>query len=144
MKADAATESAVMAVLKTMADAYANRNSDDLLATFASDADVVMYGTGSDEKRIGLAEIQAQAERDWAQTDTLTLTFDWTSISSAGSVAWVAGDVSLDLSVGEERLVLPARITFVLENRGGTWLIVHGHFSFPAAGQDEGESFPSE
>lgn len=144
MKADAATESAVMAVLKTMADAYANRNSDDLLATFASDADVVMYGTGSDEKRIGLAEIQAQAERDWAQTDTLTLTFDWTSISSAGSVAWVAGDVSLDLSVGEERLVLPARITFVLENRGGAWLIVHGHFSFPAAGQDEGESFPSE
>jgi hypothetical protein len=41
-------------------------------------------------------------------------------------------------------MTLPARITFVLEQRGGQWLIVQGHFSFPATGQAEGEAFPQE
>jgi hypothetical protein len=40
-------------------------------------------------------------------------------------------------------VTLPARITFVLEKRGEEWLIVQAHFSFPAAGQAEGESFPA-
>jgi hypothetical protein len=29
-----------------------------------------------------------------------------------------------------------------LEQRNGNWLIVRGHFSAPAAGQEEGESIP--
>jgi len=36
---------------------------------------------------------------------------------------------------------MPARVSIVLENRGGKWLIVHSHFSTPAAGQQEGYSF---
>lgn len=144
MKADVATESAVKAVLNAMADAYARRDASALLATFASDADVVMYGTGADEKRVGLAEIQTQAERDWSQTEAASVTFDWTSISSAGSVAWAATDASFNLAIGEESMSLPARVTFVLENRGGNWLIVQAHFSFAATGQEDGESFPSE
>lgn len=144
MKANAATESAVRDVLNAMAGAYTRRDADALLATFASDADVVMYGTGADEKRIGSAEIQAQAEQDWSQADAVSISFDWISISAAGSVAWVATDASFNLTVGEESLSLPGRATFVLENRGGTWLIVQGHFSFPAAGQEEGKSFPAE
>jgi hypothetical protein len=38
---------------------------------------------------------------------------------------------------------MPARATFVLEKRDGKWLIVQGHYSAPAAGQEEGQSIPA-
>ena len=144
MKADAMTETAVKAVLDKVAEGYTKRDLDLVLSAFAPDPDVVMYGTGADEKRIGLKEIQAQAERDWSQTESAAVAYEWSSISAAGSVAWAATDVSFNLKAGGQEMTLPARITFVLEKRGDQWLIVQGHFSFPAAGQSEGEAFPTE
>lgn len=144
MKADAMTETALKAVLDKVAEAYVQRDLALLLSAFAPDPDVVMYGTGADEKRIGLAEIQAQAERDWSQTESAAVTYEWSSISAAGSVAWAATDASFNLKADGQEMTLPARLTFVLEKRGEQWLIVQGHFSFPAAGQTEGESFPTE
>lgn len=144
MKADAATEAAVKAVLDRMAEGYERRDIAMVLSTFAPDGDVVMYGTGADEKRVGPAEIQTQAERDWSQTEAATVALGWTSISAAGSVAWAAADATFNLKAGGQEMSLPARITFVLEQRGGEWLIVQSHFSFAAADQSEGESFPAE
>ena len=43
-----------------------------------------------------------------------------------------------------QAMSLPARLTAVFEKRGDRWLIVQSHFSFPAAGQAEGVSFPAE
>jgi ketosteroid isomerase-like protein len=102
-----------------------------------------MYGTGADEKRIGLAEIKAQAERDWSQTEAANITFDWTSVSAAGNVAWVAADATFKIRAGGQDMAFPARLTAVLEKRGEQWLFVQSHFSFPAGGQAEGEAFPS-
>lgn len=102
-----------------------------------------MYGTGADEKRIGLADIQAQTERDWSQIEAVSLIYGWTSISAAGSVAWVAADVTFNVQAGGQAMPLPARFTFVLEKRGEQWLSVHGHASLPAAEQIEGQSFPA-
>jgi uncharacterized protein (TIGR02246 family) len=144
MKADPITEAAVKAVLDKVAEGYARRDLALLLSAFAPDPDVVMYGTGADEKRIGFAEVQAQAERDWSQTESASVTYEWTSISAAGSVAWAATDASFNLKADGQEMTLPARITFVLEQREGQWLIVQGHFSFPATGQAEGEAFPQE
>jgi ketosteroid isomerase-like protein len=143
MRADPATEAAVKAVMGRMAEGYAKRDTGLLRSTFAPDADVVMYGTGADEKRIGLDEVQLQAERDWAQTDDADITYGWTSVSAAGSVAWAATDAAFNLKAGGEEMSLPARITFVLERRGDAWLVVQAHFSLPAGGQAEGESFPA-
>jgi hypothetical protein len=53
-------------------------------------------------------------------------------------------DASFHLKGDGLEMTLPARITFVLERRGEQWLIVQGHFSLPAAGQSEGEAFPTE
>jgi uncharacterized protein (TIGR02246 family) len=144
MKADAMTEAAVKAVLDKVTEGYARRDMEVLLSAFASDPDVVMYGTGADEKRIGQAGIQAQAERDWSQTESADVKYEWVSISCADSVAWAATDASFNLKADGQEMTLPARITFVLEKRGEQWLIVQGHFSFPAAGQSDGESFPQE
>lgn len=143
MKADAKTEAAVKAVLDNLAEGYAKRDSALLRAAFAPDPGVVMYGTGADEKRVGLAEIQAQAERDWSQSEAAAMTYRWTSVSAAGSVAWAASDAAFKLKAGGQEMTLPVRITFVLEKRGEEWLIVQAHFSIPAAAQAEGESFPT-
>ena len=142
MKADTITESDVKAVLDRAAEGYAKRDLSIFRAVFAPDPDVVMYGTGFDEKRIGLTEIQAQIERDWSQTEAAVMTYGWMSVSVVGSVAWVAADADFNFRVGGQEMTLPARITFVLEKREKQWLIVHVHISFPAAGQSEGESFP--
>jgi len=142
MKAPKNIESAVQSVLIQFSEAYANRDASLLRATFAGDSDVVLYGTGADEKRVGLVEIQQQAERDWSQSDEASMAYGWMSVSSAGPVAWVAADVTFNLKVGGQALSLPARLTAVLEMRAEQWLIVQAHFSFPSGTQAEGESFP--
>lgn len=143
MKADKKTESEVMAVLTKAHDAYARRDIDGLLAAFVPDADVIMIGTGADEKRIGLAEIRAQAERDWAQTEASSLQFGWHSVSAAGSVACVATDATFNIKAGGQEMAIPARMTAVLEKRGEKWLVLQAHYSLPWAEQAQGESFPS-
>lgn len=142
MQADTTTSTAVKSVLNTMAQAYASRNLDLLRSIVAPDPDVIMYGTGADEKRAGRAEIELQAQRDWSQTDSSEVRYGWMSISAAGNVAWAATDATFELSAGGQAMSLPARITVVLEKRGDQWLMVQSHFSFPAAGQEEGEAFP--
>lgn len=143
MKADLITENAVKAVLNKVAEGYAKRDMALLLSAIAPDPDVVMYGTGADEKRLGLAGIRAQVERDWSQAEATNVIYGWTSISAAGSVAWAASDASFRLKAGGQEMNLPVRVTFVVEKRGEEWLIVQAHFSFPAAGQAEGESYPT-
>jgi uncharacterized protein (TIGR02246 family) len=141
MKANEKTESEVTEALKTVADAYAKRDLKRFLACFAPDQDVVLYGTAADEKRIGLEQIQIQVERDWAQTETASMSFAWISTSASGSVAWAAVDGEFRFRADGQDMSLPARITFVLERREGRWLIVQAHFSTPASDQEEGQSF---
>jgi ketosteroid isomerase-like protein len=143
MKADAQTEAALMATLEQFKQAYEQRDIERLMALFAPDPDVVTIGTGADEKRVGLVEIQMQAERDWAQSEATSLEWGWSSISAAGSVAWLAADAVVSTKVGEQEMHLPLRVTAVLEHRGGRWLWVQMHASIPAPEQTEGESFPT-
>ena len=143
MKADAKTEAAVIATLNRLAEAYAKRDLDGFLGVFAPDSDFVLIGSGLDEKRIGLAGLRAQVERDWSQTDAASFEFGWISVSAAGSVAWVAANVSVHGFVGGQEMSYPGRLTAVLEQRGDRWLIVQFHWSLPSSEQAEGESWPS-
>ena len=143
MKADARTEAAVIKAVNRMMDSYKMRDMEALVACFAPDGDVVMYGTGADEKRVGLEEIRFQAQRDWAQSDSISMVFSETSVSAAGQVAWVASDGAFQIHAGGQVFSTPARLSLVLEERNGDWLVVHAHFSVPAAGQEEGDSIPA-
>ena len=60
MKADPKTETAVMAVMNQFIEAFNKQDLDSGLALFAPDPGVVFFGTGGDEKCIGLAEIKAE------------------------------------------------------------------------------------
>jgi ketosteroid isomerase-like protein len=141
MSAEMKTTQEIEGAIEAMTLAYRSRKVDDLLACFAPDSDAVLYGTGGDEKRIGPEQIRAQVERDWGQTESAEMAFSWKSIGAAGNVAWAALDGAFNLTAGGQALSLPARVSLVFEKRDGQWLIVHSHFSTPAAAQEEGHSF---
>lgn len=143
MKADSKTEAQVMAVLNTAHEAYARRDIEGMLACFAPDPDVVLIGTGADERRVGLAEIRTQAERDWSQSEASAVELGWYAVSTAGSGACVAADMAFKVTIGGQEMSLPGRFTAALEKRGERWLVVQAHYSVPMAGQEEGESFPA-
>ncbi len=135
MKADSETEKAVRDVLEKFAESYAKRDLKSAMSLIAPDADVVMYGTGADEKCVGPEKIKAQFERDWAQIEEPALEYNWTSISAAGDVAWVAIDAVFRAKIDGKKTKFQARVTKVFEKRGDKWLIVQGHFSFPDQSQ---------
>lgn len=135
MKADNETEKAVRAVLDKFAESYAKRDLKSAMSLIALDADVVMYGTGADEKRVGPEAIKAQFERDWSQIEEPGLEYNWISISAAGNVAWASIDAVFKAKIDGKKTNFHARVTKVFEKRGDKWLIVQGHFSFPDQSQ---------
>ena len=141
MKADSRTEGEVRATLQRLTDGFRSRDLTAFAECFAPDADVVLYGTGADEKRIGLEQIRTQVQRDWAQSESAVMLFGWTSVSAAGSVAWAAIEGEFKFRAGGQDGTIPVRVSMVLEKRDGRWLILHAHFSTPAATQEEGQSF---
>lgn len=141
MKADANTEREVHSCLREFFDAYTERKAPAAMECMVPDADLVIFGTGADEKRIGPAQARAQMERDWSQSDAVTYSIDWTQVSAAGPVAWASTDGAFRFRAGGQEGAIPARASFVLERRDSRWLIAHAHFSTPAMSQQAGESF---
>lgn len=142
MKADPKIEAAVMLVVSQFVEAFNTHDVNSGLELFAPDPDVVFIGTGGDEKCIGLAEIKAELERAFAQSEQSLIKIGWYSVSSAGSVAWGVADAVIHAKVSGQEIRFPVRLTTVLEQRSGRWFIVQSHASVPAAGQKEGESWP--
>jgi uncharacterized protein (TIGR02246 family) len=141
MKADPKTEAAVMDIVKQSFQAFAKRDIDVLLAFFAPDPDVVLIGTGRDEKCIGLTQAKAILERAFTQFRDASVEFGWHSVSAAGSVALVAADVILHIKTSEREMSEQLRLTVALEQRRNNWLIIQWHDSLPAAGQKDGQAF---
>ena len=143
MRADAKTEAEVMAVVNQVKEAFNKRDLNSIPLLFAPDPDVIFYGTGADEKGIGLDGVKADWERAFAQSDASSMELLWSSVSAAGSAAWGAFDGFARVSVKRQEISFPIRFTMVLERRDGQWFIVQSHASTPSAGQKEGESWPT-
>ena len=141
MRADPTIEAAVVNVVKQGFEAFTKRDLDAVLAFFAPDPDVIVIGTGGDEKCVGLAEIRNIFERAFAQFEEASFEFGWHSVSASGSVALLATDVTLYVKTGDRQISEQVRLTVVLEQRGDRWLIIQWHDSLPAAGQKDGQAF---
>ena len=135
MKADAKTEAEVITTLNRFVKAYQDKDLGGILKLFAPDPDVVFYGNGEDEKSIGIVGIREQAEHDWSQSSAVSLEIKWSSVSSAGAVAWLAADIEIHAGVGGIEMRLPARLTAILEKRAGEWLFMQWHASVPTIEQ---------
>jgi ketosteroid isomerase-like protein len=118
------------------------RDEDAILSHFAPSTTVSLYGTGADEKRVGLDEIRFQLERDFSQSESLSCTLDWNLVGISGNVAWVASDVTITFkAIGQDAMSFPGRVSTVLQDYDGRWLFEHFHLSVAAASQEEGQSF---
>ncbi|TWT38415.1 hypothetical protein Enr8_01070 [Blastopirellula retiformator] len=141
MYATVSLEAEAMAVLREFASAYAIRDLEKLLAVFLPEPDVVLLGTGQDEKRLGLTGICEQAERDWEQADTLHFRFGWRSVSCYGDVCWIAADCFALVQAGYRQAEIPLRITAVLvRNAEDSLRIAQLHYSSPVLPEDESDT----
>lgn len=141
MRADPKTEAAVVNIVKQCFEAFTKKDLDAILAFVASDPDVILIGTGGDEKGVGLAEVRNILGRAISQFEEASFKFGWHSVSAAGPVAMLAADVTLYVKTNDRQISEQIRLTAVLEQRGDRWLIVQWHDSLPAAGQKEGQAF---
>lgn len=139
MQAAQQTVTEVQSVLDKFREGYGNKDVDTLLSLFDPDPDVLVIGTGEDEKRTGLAEIKIQFERDFCQAEELTVEFKNVSVSQQESVCWVAADTHVYFNAQGSPMHVLLRFTGVLTHRNDKWLFVQTHFSLPfsdTAGKD--------
>ena len=142
LKADQKTHDEVAVTLQGMFEAYAKRDLNGVLAFWAPDPDVLMIGSGADEKSVGLNQFTKSLMRDWNQSEKASINFKDIAVSAAGAVAWFATDVTFSGQINEEKFDLPGRLTGVMEKRDGEWLLVQMHFSVPSSEQAQGQSWP--
>ena len=128
----------ILSLLEELSAAYRDRDADRYLACFAEHAYV--YGTGSDEQCRGSNEIRAHVERDWAQSSSASFTLLDPHIVVSGPNAWVAADCSFAFHTEAGACSAAGRVSLVLVQANGEWLVQHAHFSLPAP-TAEGESF---
>ncbi len=142
MKPTKKTESRIQSIIEKIAEAFEERDIDKMMSLFSNDADLVVIGTGADEKKIGRNEVKSLFKRDWAQSEASSIVYNWRSISQEGKLAWVAAEAVFYARVGSREMHLPTRLTIIMRESGEEWLIIHWHASFPAAGQQLGEAWP--
>ena len=102
IKLDPISEKEVFSVLQNLTDAYTKRDLKAFIECFASESDILLYGTGADEKRIGSEQIIAQVQRDWSQTETAEMSFDWALISALERLRELQrmGSLAFELKIG--------------------------------------------
>jgi uncharacterized protein (TIGR02246 family) len=137
------TNAEVQSVIDLVAEAFEERDIEKMMSLFSDDDDLVVIGTGADERKVGKNEVRSLFKRDWAQSEASSLIYNWRVVSSAGVVAWAAVDGSVYARVGQREIHLPVRLSIVMKRISGRWSIVHWHLSVPASGQPSGEAWPS-
>lgn len=142
MKADQQTQTEVTQAFKGMFEACKKRDLQGVLSFWAPDPDIVVIGSGEDEKGIGIPQFTESLKRDWAQGEVLSIGVKNFAVSAAGMVAWFSADINLHVKVAEGELDMPLRLTGVMEKRYGRWLWVQMHLSTPSCEQEPGQSWP--
>lgn len=142
MKLTEETKLGVLSTLDKIAEAFEERDLDKMMSLFYTDEDIVVIGTGADEKRVGKSEARSLFKRDWSQSEASSIDYNWKSISAEGKFAWAAVEATVYARIGSREIHLPTRLTIIMKKSGKQWLIVHWHTSLPASGQQTGEAWP--
>lgn len=131
-----------MLLMLQFCEAYTERDMSKLLSLFTQNA--TMFGTGVDEYRTGLKEIEEQVKRDWSQSERGELKLV-TLLSPSSNSTWAAANFTAHIQInGKVHTFEPLRGTVIIEKEDDLWKIAHMHASFPNSLQAEGQSFPSQ
>lgn len=134
MEPPAAVKAAVHEMLAAITGAVESRNLESALALYSPDADAVLVSAEMGGTARGPVEIEAFLQRFFSQPFTFRWRWDDVRTSMCGSVAWVFADgEATRVYDSGDCSVMPYRMTLVLENRDGRWMIQHYHGSAPVA-----------
>lgn len=134
------TERPAEQLFRQFCEAYKKRDLPFLLSLFIRNSN--MWGSGLDEYREGLKEIEIQLLRDWTQSDQSEIKiikFVPTSQDAFWAAAICNAHVIID---GIKHSFEHLRGTLIAEKEDGTWKIAHAHCSFPDYRNAENSSFP--
>ena len=142
LNADQKTQVEVTQSLKGMFEAYKKKDLSGILSYWAPDPDIVVVGSGADEKAVGIGKYVEGLMRDWAQAEVTSIGVKNFAVSAAGVVAWFSAEVTFTYKIQGKEDILPGRMTGVMEKRNGKWLWVQMHYSSPNSNQEKGQSWP--
>jgi hypothetical protein len=127
-------------LFKQFCEGYANRNLTFLLSLFSQNTNV--WGSGVDEYRVGIKEMEEQLRRDWSQSEQAKIEVI-RFVPTPEQSLWTAAICQARITIkGEEYLFEHLRGTLTIENENGDWKIAHMHCSFPDYRNAENGSFP--
>ena len=133
MRADAATEAALLEILETFCSAFAARDADGVMQLFAADRDVVMV-TSEEALLRGPDEVRGFLERYAQGPTTYSWSWDRREVSAAGTVGWLLAEGTETAAAGDQHETHPYRMSMVCEQRDGRWLLAFVHGSSPHGG----------
>ncbi|MFP4557793.1 MAG: ATP-binding protein [Bacteroidales bacterium] len=124
-------------------NAYTKRQWDDMLNTFTKN--LTMFGTGVDEVSLSYKQSINFFKREYLQLPT-PLEFEIKEMD----VFEISQDVAYIMILMDMRFIYPDevldcpdnRTTAIMKKEEDGWKLIHGHWSQPAEGQDEGTSIP--
>jgi len=137
----AKAERAIEQLVEAYCEAVTRRDADAVVGMF--DEDVLGIGTGEDEWYEGREAIRRGLERDFAQSEGLTVSVESSRARADGAVGWIGARVHVAADVDGQAVEIQARLTATLRHDGGRWLFVQSHLSVPSGEQSAGESFPA-
>ena len=131
-------KAAVLAILDQWFRAIDVKDAEMLEESICDDAEMVFFGTDSQERWIGRDDFMAaQKEFFKATSDSRMEIYNKTvQLSLSGTVAWTSCMMNWDILSGDQPVHLEGlRLTCTFEKRDGRWVIVQGHGSVPVSSQ---------
>lgn len=121
------------------------RESEDFSTvehTWASDDDIVLFGTEGDEQMVGIEAIKKAMSRQFDEFENTLINISEQKIklSKDGNIAWFSEVLDYNFIYQGENMVFEGiRFTGVMEKREEKWQLVQGHLSVPYEAELEEE-----
>ena len=130
-------------LFKNFCAGYKARDLPYLLSLFTKNS--TMWGSGIDEYRVGLKQIEEQLLRDWCQSEAGEIQILSFVPGNKKEGLWSAALCEAKVTIaGKEHLFPHLRGTIVIEKEEDSWKIAHMHASFPDYRNLKGNSFPAQ
>lgn len=125
-------------VVNQFSEFWETENMDLLSEIMAHDPDMVNFGSDASEHFVGYDNFRSVAEQMMPMLDSTTISVrnQVVNVDSTGAVAWFSEFRDWNLKIQGQAMEIPGqRLTGVLQNRNGKWVIVQFHNSVPVVQQ---------
>lgn len=127
------TADEIRAVLAAHDKALNDKNLDAIMATFSTDPQTVVLGTGTEERWVGPNEIRTAYTEMIKDYDpgTLQAVCDWKTgdADDAGTMAWLAASCTCKDSLQGKPREYKLNVSGTLEKQNNKWVFVSLHMS---------------